>query len=257
MTYQPRFRFLGSGLAVTLFATTCLAGEPAPPVDLEAALAANAAAAAAAAAPAPVATPAAAPVAAPTPAAAAQVGGAREYKIDPVHSSVGFTIRHIVSKMSGNFRDFGGTLTMDPKNLATGRGSFSAKTASIDTANAKRDGHLKSPDFFDVDKWPEIAFVITSVVPSGAEGAKVKGDFTMRGVTKPVEFDVKDVLFADMGDTGVMGFTGTTVVNREDYGMTYNSALDIGGFTLGKDVTINIAVEAKAKLAAPKAAAGQ
>jgi polyisoprenoid-binding protein YceI len=159
--------------------------------------------------------------------------------------------------MNGNFRDFGGALFMDPKNVTTARGSFSAKTASIDTANEKRDGHLRSPDFFDTEKWPEITFVITSVEAVGAEAAKVKGDFTMRGVTKPVEFDVKNLAFADMGTSGVMGFTGTTVINRDDFGMTWNKVLDIGGLALGKDVTIDIAVEAKANLAPPEAAAGQ
>lgn len=261
MTDQPRFRPLGLGLAITLLAGACLAGEIAPSIDpaaAQAALTAAAAAAAPAAAPMPAAPagPAAAPSGAPVPAVVTG-GGAREYAIDAVHSTVSFSVRHLVSRMSGNFREFGGTLSVDPRDLTTTRGSFSARTASIDTANEKRDGHLRSPDFFDADKWPEITFVITSVVPNGSEGAKVGGDFTMRGVTKQVEFDVRDVAFADMGESGVMGFTGRTVIDRDDYGMTWNKVLDIGGLALGKEVTIDIAVEAKAKLAVPEAAAGQ
>ena len=191
---------------------------------------------------------AAAPAAAPVP-AAVPATAARVYQIDPVHSSVGFSVRHLVSRVAGNFREFGGTLNVDPKNVATATGEFVAKTASIDTGNEKRDGHLQSPDFFDAEKFPEIKLVLASVVPSGDGSATVKGDFTMLGVTKPVEFAVSEIAFADMDDTGVMGFSGLAKINRKDFGMVWNKVLETGGLALGDEVTLTILVEAKAKLA--------
>ena len=186
--------------------------------------------------------------------AAAAPAAARTYDVDPVHSTVGFTVRHLVSKVSGNFRDFSGSITVDPKNVAAATGEFVAKAESIDTANEKRDAHLQSEDFFYVKQYPEIRLRLTKVTMTGADTAKATGDFTMHGVTKPVEFDVRDIAFIDMGESAVMGFTASATVNREDFGITWNKKLDAGGVVLGKDVTINLAVEARAKAAE---AAGQ
>lgn len=196
------------------------------------------------AAPAPAGA-AAAPAAAATP-----VSTARAYQIDPVHSSLGFTIRHLVSRVAGNFREFGGTLNIDPRAIGTATGEFVAKTASVDTGNEKRDGHLQSEDFFHVEKFPEIKFAIASVAMTGDGAATVKGNFTMLGVTKPVDFAVNDIAFAEMGPMGVMGFSGQAIINRKDFGLEWNKVLDSGGVALGDEVTITLLIEAKAAPAA-------
>ena len=196
----------------------------------------------------------AAPAASAAPAAAATpASSARAYQIDPVHSSLGFTIRHLVSRVAGNFRQFEGTLNIDPKAIGTATGEFVAKTASIDTGNEKRDGHLQSEDFFNAEKFPEIKFAIASVTMAGDGAATVKGNFTMLGVTKPVDFAVKDIAFAEMGPMGVMGFSGQATINRKDFGMEWNKVLDSGGVALGDEVTITLLIEAKA---APPSASG-
>ena len=219
MTEQYRFRSLSLGFAALV--GVCLASM-------------------APAAPAPAVAPAA-PAAAATP-----VSAARAYQIDSVHSSLSFTIRHLVSRVAGNFREFGGTLNVDPKSIGMATGEFVAKTASVDTGNEDRDGHLQSEDFFNAEKFPEIKFAIASVTMAGDGAATVKGNFTMLGVTKPVDFAVKEIAFAEMGPIGVMGFSGQATINRKDFGMQWNKVLDSGGVALGDEVTITLLIEAKA-----------
>jgi polyisoprenoid-binding protein YceI len=168
-----------------------------------------------------------------------------EYKIDPTHSNIGFTIRHLVSHVSGQFTAVDGTLTFDPGKMTQSMGKFSVKVASVSTNNPKRDAHLKSEDFFYAEKYPELSFVIKKVVPNGKTKAKMSGDLTMRGVTKPVTFDVEYLGSGkSMNGKPIAGFVGSTVVNRKDFGINWNKALDQGGFLLGDEVTINIQIEA-------------
>ncbi|MEO5987879.1 MAG: YceI family protein [Candidatus Eisenbacteria bacterium] len=171
------------------------------------------------------------------------------YTIDQGHSEVGFDVKHFFSKVHGNFKEFSGTIVFDeadPKNI---RVDASAKAATIFTNNERRDEHLRGSDFFAADSLPTISFKSTSVKPDGPGKYKVTGDFTLRGVTKSVTFDGE---FLGAGAVAVSGrsmgtkagFTATTKINRKDYGVSWNRALDQGGMMLGEDVTITLAIEA-------------
>jgi len=167
------------------------------------------------------------------------------YTIDPAHSQVGFKIRHIVSKVPGRFTKFSGTIDGDPANLATAKVSVEIEAASIDTDNEQRDKHLRSADFFDVEKFPKLTFASTEVVPKGPGKATLMGNLTLHGVTKPVEIDVDVLGFSPDPFGGYRGgFEGRTTINRKDFGIIWNKTLDAGGLLLGEDVEITLNVEA-------------
>jgi polyisoprenoid-binding protein YceI len=170
------------------------------------------------------------------------------YNIDPVHSSVSFKIRHIVSKVEGRFRDFSGTVVGDPAAKTGASVNLSIKTASVDTGNEARDKHLKSADFFDVEKYPEITFKSDKIVAKGGDRYEAVGTFTMHGVSKQITVPVT---FAGIGKDPKggehAGFSVSTTLNRKDYGITFNQALDTGGMLLGEDVEISIELEAVKK----------
>lgn len=169
---------------------------------------------------------------------------AANYLIDPVHSHVGFTIRHLVSKVPGEFKDFSGEFEFDPKKIEASRGRFAVKAASISTNQDKRDEHLRSPDFFDSAKYPEIVFEVTRMMGK-PEKLTMTGDLTLRGVRKPVSFDVEFLGQAkDPGGKDKVGFTARSKINRRDFGLTWNKVLDSGGVVLGDDVELTIQVEA-------------
>lgn len=168
------------------------------------------------------------------------------YKFDPVHTEVGFTIRHLFSKVPGRFTEFDGTIRFDEQNLPASSVDFTIQAKSINTGNERRDGHLRSADFFDVDKIPTITFKSTKVSAFTGKKFKVMGDLTMRGVTKPVTLDCEFLGAGDLGPMGYKaGFDATTTVNRKDYGILWNKTLDQGSTVLGDDVTITIHVEAQ------------
>ena len=173
--------------------------------------------------------------------------GASQYKIDPVHSSVDFSIRHLVSKVNGRFKDFEGTFSFDEKKADLKDVKFSIKTASINTDNEKRDGHLKSGDFFDVEKFPEMTFASTKITAAGKGKFKVDGNVTMHGVTKPTVFMVEfmGAVKNPMGEGMKTGFSATTKLNRKDFGIIWNKALDKGELMLGEDVSVSVGVEAQ------------
>ena len=181
---------------------------------------------------------------------------AESYKIDPSHSEVGFTIRHMVSNVRGRFNDFSGTVDMDPKAPQKGSVEFSVKTTSIDTGNADRDKHLRTADFFDVEKYPEITFKSDSVKPAGKNKYNVTGTLTMHGVSKKVTLPVtfngegKD----PWGNTRA-GFETATKLDRKEYGIVWNKAIDNGGVLLGDDVNVSINLETVKS--APAAAKGK
>ena len=180
------------------------------------------------------------------------------YTIDKDHSEATFQVRHLVSRVSGKFEDFTGSINLDPKNPAASSVEFKIKTASINTGVTDRDQHLRTPDFFDAAKYPEITFKSTSIKPSGKKDVySVTGNLTMRGVTKQVTLPVEFLGFgSDRWGNDKAGFALTTTVNRKDYGINWNKALDNGGVLLGDDVDISINLEAqKVKPAAAAPAA--
>ena len=176
------------------------------------------------------------------------------YNVDKVHSEVTFRVRHFVTKVSGRFDDFSGTVSIVPGKPAASSVEFVIKTASINTSNAARDTHLKSADFFDVEKNPEITFKSTKITPASAETFNVTGIFTMHGVAReltiPVDFGG---MVKDQRGTEKAGFSLATKLNRKDYGIVWNQTLDSGGMMLGDDVEITVNIEANKKKPAPAA----
>ena len=176
-------------------------------------------------------------------AAAATPSGPRTFAIDRSHSSLGFTIRHLVSNVRGRFKDFAGTITYDPANPQAASVEVTVQAASIDTDNSGRDDDLRSDNFFDVAKYPTLTFKSVSVQRQSADKLTLTGDLTMHGVTKrvTVPVDVLGIMPYRGGEKA--GFETTFVVNRKDYGITWNRALDNGGALLGDDVTVSIQLE--------------
>jgi polyisoprenoid-binding protein YceI len=167
------------------------------------------------------------------------------YDIDGSHSRVGFSVRHMmVSTVRGEFKKFTGTAYIDEKNPASSKVSLEADVTSIDTGEPKRDAHLKSPDFFDAAKFPKLTFASTSV-SRAAGGYSVKGDLTIHGVTKPVTLDV-EALSPEMKDPwgGLRrGTHARAKIDRKDFGLTWNKALETGGAVVGDEVTLDLDVE--------------
>jgi polyisoprenoid-binding protein YceI len=172
---------------------------------------------------------------------------AETFSIDPAHSEVGFTIRHLVSNVRGRFDEFSGKVNLDPKNLAASSVDFHIKATSIDTSVPDRDKHLRSADFFDVEKFPEITFKSESIKATGKDKYDVTGTLTLHGVGKKVTLPVSYLGQAKdpWGGTRA-GFETVTTLNRKDYGIVWNKALDNGGMMLGEDVKVDINLETKA-----------
>ena len=172
------------------------------------------------------------------------------FNVDPAHSSVGFKIRHLISKVSGSFKEFSGTVVGDPKSPATATVTFTIKASSIDTANADRDKHLNTPDFFDTAKYPEITFKSSKITHRGGDRYDVAGSFTMRGVTKEIVIPVTfGGVAKDPWGGERAGFSMQFSLNRKDYGIVFNKILDAGGTLLGDEVEISIDLEAIKKVA--------
>lgn len=164
------------------------------------------------------------------------------WTVDKVHSKIGFNVAHMgVSEVEGDFRDFEGTVASKADDFNGAEISFTAKTASVDTENEKRDGHLKSPDFFDSEKYPEITFKGT-LVKDGAK-YKLKGDFTLHGVTKKVEFDVTHGGTVNTGRGIKAGFKLNGKINRHDYGLTWSNKVPTGELVVGDNVEIICKIE--------------
>ncbi|MEO8431625.1 MAG: YceI family protein [Acidobacteriota bacterium] len=176
--------------------------------------------------------------------ASAALAATETYQLDKNHTLVGFRIRHFVTKVEGRFRDFDGTVTLDRQSPAVSRVDLTIQAASIDTNAENRDKHLRSADFFEVEKYPTITFKSTKITPKGADTFDVTGDFTMHGVTKSITVPVHHLGFLKAGKQEKTGFEIAFVLNRKDYGITWNRAVDAGSVMLGDDVEINIQVEA-------------
>ncbi|MGU3437931.1 YceI family protein [Actinomycetes bacterium M1A6_2h] len=165
------------------------------------------------------------------------------WTIDPVHSTVGFTVRHlVVSKVRGRFQDFSGAITV----AEDGTPSVTAEidVASITTDNAQRDGHLKTADFFEVEKFPKATFVSKSVRQDGSDYV-LTGDFTLHGVTNEVELKLEfNGVNAGMGNGPVAGFEATTTINRRDFGISIDMPLEGGGAVVGDKINLLLEIEA-------------
>ncbi|HYF45928.1 MAG TPA: YceI family protein, partial [Acidimicrobiales bacterium] len=161
------------------------------------------------------------------------------------HSEVGFSVRHLgISKTRGRFGAFTGTLKIDAENPSNSSVEVEIDAASIDTKDAGRDEHLRSADFFDVEQFPTLTFRSTAVRGEGSDWV-VEGDLTIRGVTRPVVLETELVgLQRDPWGNDRVGFAATTEVNREEFGLTWNAALETGGVLVGKTVKIHLDVEA-------------
>jgi polyisoprenoid-binding protein YceI len=168
------------------------------------------------------------------------------WQIDPAHTNVEFTVRHMmISNVKGQFQKTSGTITINGSDPASATIDATIDASSVDTRVERRDTHLKSPDFLDVAKYPTITFKSTKVEAAGPGKFKVTGDLTLHGVTKPVVLDVESsgAPVKVMGGLHA-GASATTKINRSDFGLTWNKALETGGVVVGDEVAISIDVEA-------------
>ena len=170
------------------------------------------------------------------------------WSIDKNHSEAGFQIRHLMSRVRGHFNDFAGTIVADSAKPEAATVEFTIKTASIDTGNEGRDKDLRSANFFEVEKYPEITFKSTRFKSTGKDKYDVTGTLTMHGVSKEVTLPVVFLGFGkDPWGNERAGFSTDLTLNRKDYGITWNKALDNGGALLGDDVVVSINLESVKK----------
>jgi polyisoprenoid-binding protein YceI len=177
---------------------------------------------------------------------------ASDWEVDPVHSRVGFGVRHMmVSTVHGTFTKFTSIIQVDDADIGKSKIHIEIDASSIDTGNAKRDEHLRSPDFFDTAKFPKIVFDATKVDKKGDDALNVGGNLTIKGVTRPVVLKVTG-LTGEVKDPmgGVRrGATVQAKINRKDFGLTWNKAMEAGGVVVGEDVTIDLDLELSKKKA--------
>ncbi len=166
------------------------------------------------------------------------------WTVDASHSTIGFVARHlVVAKTRGRFGTFEGTITIAEDPLQS-RVEASADTTSVNTNDDNRDNHLRTGDFFEAETYPKMTFVSTSIEPDGSD-YKLNGDLTIKGVTKPVTFDLEfeGVVDDPWGHTKA-GFTAETEINRKDWGLDYNAVLEAGGVLIGEKVKLTLEIEA-------------
>jgi polyisoprenoid-binding protein YceI len=172
----------------------------------------------------------------------------RTFAIDKAHSEATFQVRHLVTKVRGHFSDFSGTVQFNAENPAESSVAFTINTASIDTATPDRDAHLRSEDFFFVDKHPTITFVSTTIAKKSGDDYDVKGKLTIRGVEKEIALPVTFLGHAkDPWGQSKIGFEAETTINRKDFGLMWNAALETGGFLVGDEVKITLNIQATAQ----------
>lgn len=174
------------------------------------------------------------------------------WSIDDVHTHIGFSVKHMmVTTVRGQFKKYGGTIELDPKDFTRSSFAGEIEVASIDTGNAQRDEHLRTGDFFDVPNHPKITFRSTRIEAKGDQEYVVHGDLTMRGVTKPVALDV-EFLGTSKNPWGktVAGVSVRATINRKDFGVSYNAVLEAGGVAIGEKVKVEIDAELVAAEAA-------
>jgi polyisoprenoid-binding protein YceI len=175
-----------------------------------------------------------------------------EWKIDNAHSVAEFSVRHMmVANTKGRFQKVDGTVSFDPENIAASSVEATIDVSSITTHDEKRDGHLLSPDFFDVATYPTLTFKSTGVEKVSGDNFTVKGDLTIRDVTRSVTLEVEyNGQGVNPWGVKVAGFTAKTSVSRKDFGLNWNVALETGGVLVGEKVNITLEIEAQAQVAA-------
>jgi polyisoprenoid-binding protein YceI len=177
--------------------------------------------------------------------AAASTLSAQTWKLDKSHSNVLFSVRHlVVSEVVGKFKEFDVNLSASKEDFSDARIDASVNVKSIDTEIADRDNHLKSDDFFNAEKFPQMTFKATSLKKVGGDRYQLVGDLTIRDITKEVTFDATLLGVIDAGKMGTRaGWKAQTTINRFDYNLQWNRALEAGGLVVGKDVTIMLNLE--------------
>lgn len=171
---------------------------------------------------------------------------ASTWNIDPEHSNVGFKVRHMmVSNVKGNFDKHTGIIDINDKDISKSKVEVSIDTNSINTNMQKRDEHLRSADFFDVAKYPKMTFVSRKVAKAGKDKLKVTGDLSLHGVTKELVLDVEGPSKESKDPWGNIrkGATATAKINRKDFGLIWNAALETGGVAVGEEITITLEIE--------------
>ncbi|WP_400163627.1 YceI family protein [Brevibacillus sp. TJ4] len=168
------------------------------------------------------------------------------WAVDASHSSVDFSIRHMmIAKVKGTFHAFEAQISADPSDLTTAEVTFKVDLSSIDTRNEDRDNHLRSADFFDVEKYPNMTFTSTSFAKTGEGEYTVTGDLTLHGVTRPETFTVVyEGSGKDPWGNEKVGFSAQGTIKRSDYGLTYNAALETGGVLIGDEIKVTLEIEA-------------
>ena len=177
-----------------------------------------------------------------------RVNAADTYQIDRAHSSLGFSVKHLtVSAVNGEFTDYSGTIQFDKADPSMFAAEVNIKTASIDTRQKQRDDHLRSADFFDAEKFPMISFKSKKLAAQG-NTYLLTGDLTMHGVTKEISIPltIAGPVKGPMGGE-VIGISGETMINRQDFGVSWNKALDSGGYVVGDEVKVSVNIEAHKK----------
>ncbi|MFI1828028.1 YceI family protein [Streptomyces sp. NPDC020412] len=186
----------------------------------------------------------AADAAAPVDPALAALSG--DYTIDPAHSSIGFTVRHaMVTNVRGAFDEYDGKLSLNGADPAASTASIDVKIASIDTANEDRDNHLRSPDFFDAEKFPTMTFRSTRAEEAGGGTYRIIGDLTIKDVTRPLTIDLEfNGSAKDAFGNERVGFEGGATILRSDWGLTWNAAVETGGVMVSDKVKLNFDISA-------------
>ena len=169
----------------------------------------------------------------------------RTFQIDKAHSEAFFQVRHLISKVRGQFGDFAGTIEFDQEKPERSSVVFTIQTASINTNQADRDKHLRSDDFFSVEKYPTLTFKSVSIASKGGDDYDVEGDLTIRDVTKRIVVPVTHLGTArDPWGNEKLAFEAEVTINRRDFGLTWNAVLETGGFVVGDEVKVSLQIQA-------------
>jgi polyisoprenoid-binding protein YceI len=174
------------------------------------------------------------------------------WTIDPTHTDVVFSAKHMmVTTVRGKFASVSGVIEGDPQDPAAAKGTFTVDVASLNTGVEQRDGHLRSADFLDADRFPTATFVSAKVEPKGGSGYRATGDLTIRGITRPVTFEVEVLgVYAGLDGSRRVGLHAEARINREDFGLTWNVALESGGWLVGKEIKLELDIAAEESVAA-------
>ena len=174
---------------------------------------------------------------------------AATYTLDPSHTSIGFNVKYLmITDVIGQFKTYEAEIELEENTNELKGVEANIQVSSIDTENAKRDGHLKSPDFFDAEQFPNILFKSRTVNKIGTDEYEVIGDLTIKGITKTITLRGKNTGFIDAGMMGGKraGFSATAMINRKDFGLNWNRSLDQGGLLVGNEVIIELKIQAVA-----------